>query len=122
MDRSKNQPLEICQRSSLLDPDPDTFDLFDSPISAKKESIIKISRSEQTECNQVMIGEVASLREILLLGLELFFPVSGNFIVLIVLTAYELQPAIGQPTATVTVLWFQVVLISHAVAVYKSQL
>lgn len=45
---------------------------FRLPNQRKKESIIRISRSEQTDCNQVMMG-----REMLLLGLRLFFPVEG---------------------------------------------
>lgn len=38
-DRTKNQPLKICQRGSLLDPDSDMFDLFDPPISARKREL-----------------------------------------------------------------------------------
>lgn len=49
--------------------------------SEQKESIIKISRSEQTDRNQVMIGRSHSGDRalMLLLVLRSFFPVPGNF-------------------------------------------
>lgn len=55
---------------------------FQTPQSEQKESIIKISRSEQTDRNQVMIGRSHSGDRafMLLLVLRSFFPVPGNFI------------------------------------------
>lgn len=55
---------------------------FQTPQSEQKESIIKISRSEQTDRNQVMIGRSHSGGRALmfLLVLRSFFPVPGNFI------------------------------------------
>lgn len=54
---------------------------FLTPQSEQKESIIKISRSEQTDRNQVMIGRSHSGDRalMLLLVLRSFFPVPGNF-------------------------------------------
>lgn len=54
---------------------------FQTPQSEQKESIIKISRSEQTDRNQVMIGRSHSGDRVLMLLLVLrsFFPVPGNF-------------------------------------------